>query len=230
MNTAMAASLRGVKATKLDFQHCCSPAAVCSHPAQSLQQSCRAGSAHLHQRFCLAGRESPTGWLPLLLQVYWSQPLSQTSEIKGYWCHGCYQDQKGDTIDMDGSRVSADAAISLAFAGLSVVSACQAACQCSPHRHCIAPSRGLPLRPSRRADAADLLWNAPQGSACEGQQIGARAAPGSSQQLSCCWNFAMTSLLLVWCRSRRLTWRSARMMMSKRRAGCSVTCARPGST
>ena len=36
------------------------------------------------------------------MQVYYMTPAKST-EIKGYWCHGCYMDARGDRLDLDGS-------------------------------------------------------------------------------------------------------------------------------
>ncbi|KAK9824572.1 hypothetical protein WJX72_011411 [[Myrmecia] bisecta] len=37
-------------------------------------------------------------------QVYYCTPLKK-SEVKGYWCHPCYTEHKGDRIDLDGTLI-----------------------------------------------------------------------------------------------------------------------------
>jgi len=39
------------------------------------------------------------------LQVYYTTPVNKT-EVKGFWCHPCYQDHRGERIELDGTNVS----------------------------------------------------------------------------------------------------------------------------
>ena len=39
-----------------------------------------------------------------LLQVYYATPMNR-SEVKGCWCHPCYQDHRGERIELDGTQV-----------------------------------------------------------------------------------------------------------------------------
>ena len=40
-----------------------------------------------------------------VLQVYYTTPINKT-EVKGFWCHACYQDNRGERIELDGTNVS----------------------------------------------------------------------------------------------------------------------------
>ena len=41
------------------------------------------------------------------LQVYYTTPANKT-EVKGFWCHPCYQDHRGERIELDGTNVSSN--------------------------------------------------------------------------------------------------------------------------
>ncbi len=41
----------------------------------------------------------------MALQVYYTTPVNKT-EVKGFWCHPCYQDHRGERIELDGTNVS----------------------------------------------------------------------------------------------------------------------------
>ncbi len=38
------------------------------------------------------------------MQVYYTTPVNKT-EVKGFWCHPCYQDHRGERIELDGTNV-----------------------------------------------------------------------------------------------------------------------------
>lgn len=40
----------------------------------------------------------------MALQVYYTTPVNKT-EVKGFWCHPCYQDHRGERIELDGTNV-----------------------------------------------------------------------------------------------------------------------------
>ena len=42
--------------------------------------------------------------LSMTMQVYYTTPVNKT-EVKGFWCHPCHQDHRGERIELDGTNV-----------------------------------------------------------------------------------------------------------------------------
>ena len=39
------------------------------------------------------------------LQVYYTTPSKKSEGVKGYWCHPCYNEHRGEVIELEGLRV-----------------------------------------------------------------------------------------------------------------------------
>ena len=39
------------------------------------------------------------------VQVYYTTPSKKSEGVKGYWCHGCYSEHRGEVIELEGMRV-----------------------------------------------------------------------------------------------------------------------------
>jgi hypothetical protein len=38
-------------------------------------------------------------------QVYYTTPAKKSEGVKGFWCHSCYSEHRGEIIQMEGMRV-----------------------------------------------------------------------------------------------------------------------------
>ena len=38
-------------------------------------------------------------------QVYYTTPSKKSEGVKGYWCHPCYNEHRGEVIELEGMRV-----------------------------------------------------------------------------------------------------------------------------
>ena len=50
------------------------------------------------------GRLSSSG-CARLAQVYYTTPAKKSEGVKGYWCHSCYSEHRGEVIELEGMRV-----------------------------------------------------------------------------------------------------------------------------
>ena len=39
------------------------------------------------------------------VQVYYTTPSKKSEGVKGYWCHPCYNEHRGEVIELEGMRV-----------------------------------------------------------------------------------------------------------------------------
>ena len=39
------------------------------------------------------------------MQVYYTTPSKKSEGVKGYWCHPCYNEHRGEVIELEGMRV-----------------------------------------------------------------------------------------------------------------------------
>lgn len=39
------------------------------------------------------------------VQVYYTTPAKKSEGVKGFWCHSCYSEHRGEIIQMEGMRV-----------------------------------------------------------------------------------------------------------------------------
>ncbi len=40
-----------------------------------------------------------------MAQVYYTTPAKKSEGVKGFWCHSCYSEHRGEIIQMEGMRV-----------------------------------------------------------------------------------------------------------------------------
>ena len=38
-------------------------------------------------------------------QVYYTTPAKKSEGVKGFWCHSCYNEHRGEVIELEGMRV-----------------------------------------------------------------------------------------------------------------------------
>jgi hypothetical protein len=39
------------------------------------------------------------------MQVYYTTPAKKSEGVKGFWCHSCYSEHRGEVIELEGMRV-----------------------------------------------------------------------------------------------------------------------------
>ena len=100
-------------------------------------------------------------WLLLLRQVYYTTPAKKSEGVKGYWCHSCYSEHRGEVIELEGMRVRkvllcTSQASSLSLCAPVGVTVLQRVCTCTrcPAVH---PFRMLCLRCGEGVEAVQSM-------------------------------------------------------------------------